>query len=241
MTDDERRIDLAEERARGGETTEAVGMLWRLLSEMANRPRGREAALASRRRALEALNALVPDDVHIACARARLLLPDEVPAALAVVRSALRQAPRSIPVLRVLAEVHRVAREPEKALASYEELFRACLGALERGEGGLTPKERRLLTEVRVIVDYRLFEKADEMLRPFLERDTLEPLVHSLAAQLARAFERPPDRGLEHEILHLALLAARRDEGVRAAFLRARGHYEESKPLIEQLERRLLS
>ena len=93
MTEDEERILHAESKARDGETEEAKELLWLLLGNFANRPRAQEPPIAVRRRALELLSAIAPEDLDIACACARILLPDQVEAALGVVRSALRLAP----------------------------------------------------------------------------------------------------------------------------------------------------
>src|SRR5687768_916766 len=102
---DAEAIRAAEALARGGETAQAVDRLWALLQSFAARAHGMEARYADRRAALELLAALDPEDVEVACALARLLLPDEAQAALPIVQSAVRIAPRSVQVLRMLAQV----------------------------------------------------------------------------------------------------------------------------------------
>ena len=242
MTEDEEALYLAEEKARGGETDGAKDVLWALLGNFAKRPRHEEPPIDVRRRALELLTAFAPEDVDVACACARILLPDRVDAALGVVRAALRLAPRSIPALRVLAEVQRVAGEWEKALEAYEGLLRACREAIAEGsEGGLTQDEGKRLAEVRRFLKFALMEKAEDHLRPLLVgRTILDSGVHRTAADLGYATNKPPDRGAEHEILSCLLLVAHDDRtGAIAAFKRAQSRYPDEQ-ILRDLPRRVL-
>lgn len=223
---DDERILHAERRARDGETAAARELLWQLFSDISKRAHDEEPPLALRRRALELLAAIAPEDVDVACACARILLPDQVEAALGVIRSALRLSPRSIAAMRVLAEVHRVGEQEDKALEAYDGLLRACREAIGQGVGVLSGLDEKRLSDIDLYMRYGLVEKADDHLKPLLERDTLHPGVHRRAAEIAHLSNKPPDRGAEHEILSCLLLVAHgQKDAARVAFARARDRY----------------
>lgn len=238
---DEERILHAESKARDGGTEEAKDLLWVLLGDFAGRPRAEEPPVAVRRRAMELLSAIAPEDVDVACAFARILLPDQVDAALGVIRSALRLAPRSIAALRVLAEVHRVAGEWDKALEAYEQLLRSCREAIAAGAGRLTMPERARLEEVRMLLIDGLMERAEDHLRPLLVgREVLDAGVHRTAGEIGYAMNKPPDRGAEHEILACLLHVAHANKaGASVAFKRARERYP-AEQVLRDLAKRLL-